>query len=100
MFKRTEEQPQQRALLTGQRLRSYAFALLTRRDYSKAELIEKLNRYAQNPEEVKQLVEELSEQNYQSDQRVAELTLASQIRKGKGPKRIKQALKTKQIEMI
>ena len=41
MFKRTEEQPQQRALLTGQRLRSYAFALLTRRDYSKAELIEK-----------------------------------------------------------
>ncbi|EKU38767.1 MULTISPECIES: regulatory protein RecX [Acinetobacter] len=98
MFKRTEEQSQQRALLTGQRLRSYAFALLTRRDYSKAELTEKLTRYAQNPEEVKQLVEELSEQNYQSDQRVAEQMLASQIRKGKGPIRIKQALKTKQIE--
>ncbi len=68
------------------------------RDYSKAELIEKLARYAQNIEEVKQLVEELSEQNYQSDQRVAEQMLASQIRKGKGPKRIQQALKTKQIE--
>ncbi len=85
-------------LLLAQRLRSYAFALLTRRDYSKAELIEKLARYAQNIEEVKQLVEELSEQNYQSDQRVAEQMLASQIRKGKGPKRIQQALKTKQIE--
>ncbi|XZU29414.1 regulatory protein RecX [Acinetobacter baumannii] len=98
MFKRNDEQSQQRPPLTGQRLRSYAFALLTRRDYSKAELIEKLARYAQNIEEVKQLVEELSEQNYQSDQRVAEQMLASQIRKGKEPKRIQQALKTKQIE--
>ncbi|ENW51623.1 recombination regulator RecX [Acinetobacter baumannii] len=98
MFKRNDEQSQQRPPLTGQRLRSYAFALLTRRDYSKAELIEKLARYAQNIEEVKQLVEVLSEQNYQSDQRVAEQMLASQIRKGKGPKRIQQALKIKQIE--
>ncbi|MEQ1066372.1 regulatory protein RecX [Acinetobacter sp. XH1741] len=98
MFKKNNEQSQQLPPLTGQRLRSYAFALLTRRDYSKAELIEKLARYAQNLQEVNQLVEELSEQNYQSDQRVAEQMLASQIRKGKGPKRIKQALKTKQLE--
>lgn len=35
--------------LTGQRLRSYAFALLTRRDYSQAELITKLNQYAVHP---------------------------------------------------
>ncbi|ENW92525.1 regulatory protein RecX [Acinetobacter dispersus] len=84
--------------LTGQRLRSYAFALLTRRDYSKAELITKLNLYAINPDEVANLVEELAQQNYQSDQRVAELTLASQIRKGKGLQRIKQALKAKQLD--
>lgn len=84
--------------LTGQRLRSYAFALLTRRDYSQAELIERLNRYAANPEEVNDLVAELAQQNYQSDQRVAELTLASQIRKGKGLQRIKQALKSKQLD--
>ncbi|ENW96651.1 regulatory protein RecX [Acinetobacter sp. NIPH 298] len=84
--------------LTGQRLRSYAFALLTRRDYSQAELIERLNRYATNPEEVNDLVAELAQQNYQSDQRVAELTLASQIRKGKGLQRIKQALKSKQLD--
>lgn len=84
--------------LTGQRLRSYAFALLTRRDYSKAELISKLNLYAINPDEVANLVEELAQQNYQSDQRVAELTLASQIRKGKGLQRIKQALKAKQLD--
>ena len=84
--------------LTGTRLRSYAFALLTRRDYSKAELITKLNLYAINPDEVAKLVDELAQQNYQSDQRVAELTLASQIRKGKGLQRIKQALKAKQLD--
>lgn len=84
--------------LTGQRLRSYAFALLTRRDYSQAELTEKLNQYAIDPEEVTHLVEELVQQNYQNDQRVAEQTLASQIRKGKGLQRIKQALKAKQLD--
>lgn len=84
--------------LTGARLRSYAFALLTRRDYSKADLEAKLNQYAIDPEEVANLVDELAQQNYQSDQRVAELTLASQLRKGKGLQRIKQALKAKQLD--
>lgn len=84
--------------LTGQRLRSYAFALLTRRDYSQAELTEKLNQYAIDPNEVAILVTELAEKNYQSDQRVATLTLSSQIRKGKGLQRIKQALKAKQLD--
>ncbi len=51
-----------------------------------------------NPEEVEKLVEELAQNNYQSDQRVAELTLASQLRKGKGLQRIKQALKAKQLD--
>ena len=49
-------------------------------------------------EEVITLVEELSAENYQSDQRVAEITLSSQKRKGKGPNRIKMALKTKKID--
>ncbi|QHI09901.1 regulatory protein RecX [Acinetobacter haemolyticus] len=84
--------------LTGLRLRSYAFALLTRRDYSQAELTEKLNQYAIDPNEVAILVTELAEKNYQSDQRVAALTLSSQIRKGKGLQRIKQALKAKQLD--
>ncbi|MCU4377488.1 regulatory protein RecX [Acinetobacter haemolyticus] len=84
--------------LTGQRLRSYAFALLTRRDYSQAELTEKLNQYAIDSNEVAILVTELAEKNYQSDQRVAALTLSSQIRKGKGLQRIKQALKAKQLD--
>ena len=84
--------------LTGTRLRSYAFALLTRRDYSQAELSAKLNQYAIHADEVAKLVAELAQQNYQSDQRVAELTLASQIRKGKGLQRIKQTLKAKHLD--
>ena len=84
--------------LTGSRLRSYAFAVLTRKEYSKAELIEKLATWAMHREEVITLVEELSAQNYQSDQRVAEIMLSSQKRKGKGPNRIKMSLKTKKID--
>lgn len=84
--------------MTGQRLRSYAFALLTRRDYSQAELSTKLNLYAADSAEVARLVEELAQQNYQSDHRVAAMTLSSQIRKGKGLQRIKQALKAKQLD--
>ncbi|SPL69001.1 regulatory protein RecX [Acinetobacter stercoris] len=88
----------QRPLLTGSRLRSYAFAVLTRKEYSKADLIEKLALYAADRDEVITLVDELARENYQSDQRVAEMTLRSQVRKGKGPNRIKLALRTKQLD--
>ena len=84
--------------LTGSRLRSYAFAVLTRREYSKADLIEKLGLYAMDRDEVLKLVDELAKENYQSDQRVAEIMLSSQKRKGKGPNRIKLALKSKKID--
>ena len=84
--------------LSGSRLRSYAFAVLTRKEYSKAELIEKLALYAENREEVVVLVDELSRENYQSDQRVAETLLSSQKRKGKGPNQIKMKLKSKKID--
>ena len=97
MYSNSDDQAN-KPLLTGTRLRSYAFALLTRKEYAKAELIEKLSLYAQDRDEVLALVEELSERQYQSYQRVAEMVLSSQIRKGKGPNRIKQALKHKQLD--
>ncbi|ANF81658.1 RecX family transcriptional regulator [Acinetobacter sp. NCu2D-2] len=84
--------------LTGSRLRSYAFAVLTRKEYAKAELIEKLCLYAEDRNEVLELVDELSRENYQSDQRVAETMLSSQKRKGKGPNQIKMKLKSKKID--
>lgn len=84
--------------LTGTRLRSYAFAVLARKEYSKADLIEKLATWAQDRDEVLTLVEELSANHYQSDQRVAEMTVRSQVRKGKGPNRIKLALRAKHLD--
>lgn len=91
-------QKKQPPVLTGTRLRSYAFAVLTRREYSKVDLIEKLALYAQNKEEVIELVEELARENYQSDQRFAEMLLRSQIRKGKGPNSVKTALRVKSLD--
>lgn len=84
--------------MTGTRLRSYAFAVLTRKEYSKQDLIEKLCLYAEDREEVLNLVDEFARENYQSDQRVAEMTVRSQIRQGKGPNRIKLALNAKSID--
>lgn len=93
-----KQQDKKKPGLTGSRLRSYAFAVLTRKEYAKAELIEKLCLYAENRDEVLELVDELSRENYQSDQRVAETLLSSQKRKGKGPNQIKMKLKSKKID--
>ncbi len=93
-----DEQQNKRPGLTGSRLRSYAFAVLTRKEYSKNDLIEKLALYAENRDEVIELVNELASENYQSDQRLAEMLLASQKRQGKGPNRIKMALKNKKVD--
>ncbi|AOA58696.1 regulatory protein RecX [Acinetobacter larvae] len=84
--------------LTGSRLRSYAFAVIARKEYSKQQLIEKLLLRAHNRNEVLELVEELAQSHYQSDQRTAEMTLNSQLRQGKGPQRIKQALHKKHLD--
>ena len=93
-----DEQQSKRLGLTGSRLRSYAFAVLTRKEYSKNDLIEKLALYAEHRDEVIELVNELARENYQSDQRLAEMLLASQKRQGKGPNRIKMALKNKKVD--
>lgn len=84
--------------LKGTRLRSYAYALLTKREYSKAEFTDKLLEYAIDTEEVLALVEEFSEKNYQSDERVAQMVLSSQTSRGKGPNRVKQTLQQKKID--
>lgn len=85
--------------LTGTRLRSYAFAVLTRREYSKTELIEKLMLRAAQRDEVIALVDEFAQANYQSDARVTEMTIRSYVRKGKGPYRIQESLKNKNISL-
>ncbi|MEB3754179.1 regulatory protein RecX [Acinetobacter sp. MD2(2019)] len=96
MYKKSS--PDALKTMTGARLRSYAFALLAKREYSKQELKNKLACYAQDLDEVHQLIEELEQQHYQSDERVAKMLLSSQIRQGKGPRRIAQALQKKALD--
>lgn len=84
--------------LTGQKLRATAFALLAKREYSKNDLIKKLLSFNASLEEVDALALELEQSHYQSDQRMAGMLVRSQVRQGRGPERIKQALKKHQIE--
>src|SRR5690606_20033782 len=84
--------------LSGSRLRSYAFAVLTRKEYSKAELIEKLALYAEDLNEDICLFDEHAKANYQTDQRVADIMLSRLINKAKGPNPIKVKLRSKKID--
>lgn len=83
----------QGATLTGQKLRATAFALLAKREYSKRDLQQKLVELGANADDAEVLVDELAEQNYQSDERMAGIVVRSQIKQGRGLVRVKQALK-------
>lgn len=83
---------------TGNTLRALSFALLAKKEYSKSDLKQKLLAYGADLIEVDALLEELAQQNYQSDERMAGMLLRSQIRQGRGPARIKQALKKHEID--
>ena len=84
--------------LTGQRLRSLAFAYLAKREFSKAQLRLKLLEKDADVVEVDTLLDELSDQNYQSDERMAGMVVRSNLRQGRGPQRIRQQLKKHQID--
>lgn len=89
---------QTRKALTGQRLRSLAFAYLAKREFSKAQLRLKLLEKDADAVEVDALLDELSNQNYQSDERMAGMVVRSNLRQGRGPQRIRQQLKKHQID--
>lgn len=82
---------------TGNRLRALAFACLAKREYSKHDLTQKLLQYGADAQEVAQLVNELEQENYQSDTRMAGMLVRQQIRQGRGLQRIRQALKKHEI---
>jgi regulatory protein len=87
----SSEQPTKKPL-TGQRLRSLAFAYLAKREFSKAQLRLKLLEKDADALEVDALLDELSNQNYQSDERMAGMVVRSNLRQGRGPQRIRQQL--------
>ncbi len=86
------------AELSESELRVAAINLLSRREYSRHELFQKLSPRTSNESFVEQLLNRLEEAGYQSDQRFAESFLRSRINRGLGRMRIERELKDKGID--
>ena len=100
-YLRTPEQRQADidAIKAESRLRWLAFYYLSRREYGKAELKQKLLDKEQDPEKVDALLEEFAEKGYQSDYRTTLMLIRENLRKGRGRGRIKQEFYRKKIAM-
>lgn len=78
-----------------------ALNLLARREYSQYELKNKLlHKFSDSAAEIDQVLERLTEQGLQSDERFVDMWLNSQIEKGRGPVRIAYECRQKGIEHL
>lgn len=100
-YLRTPEQRQAEvdAIKAESRLRWLAFYYLSRREYGKAELRQKLIDKEQDPEQIDALLDEFETKGYQSDYRTTLMLIRESIRKGRGRGRIKQEFYHKKIAM-
>src|SRR5690606_15742604 len=100
-YLRTTEQRQADidAIKAESRLRWLAFYYLSRREYGKAELKQKLLDKEQDPDKIDALLDEFAEKGYQSDYRTTLMLIRENIRKGRGRARIKQEFYHKKIAM-
>ncbi|TXD96472.1 regulatory protein RecX [Psychrobacter frigidicola] len=100
-YLRTPEQRQAEtdAIKAESRLRWLAFYYLSRREYGKAELKQKLLDKEQGPEKIDALLEEFEEKGYQSDYRTTLMLIRESIRKGRGHGHIKQEFYRKKVAM-
>ena len=71
-----------------------ALGLLARREHSRRELKTKLRQGGYEGEEAGAAIERLGEQQYQDDDRFAEVLLRSRVAQGYGPMRIRVELKS------
>lgn len=78
-------------------LMAAAVDLLSRRDYSRRELWRKLAPKASSPEDLESVLDDLSQRNWQSDERFAAMFLRSRSSRGLGPRRLQQELQQKGI---
>lgn len=100
-YLRTPEQKQAEldAIKAESRLRWLAFYYLSRREYGKAELKQKLIDKEQDSDSIDELLDEFAEKGYQSDYRTTLMLIRENIRKGRGRGRIKQEFYKKKIAM-
>ncbi|MDN6275523.1 regulatory protein RecX [Psychrobacter sp.] len=100
-YLRTPEQRQAEidAIKAESRLRWLAFYYLSRREYGRDELKQKLVDKKQDPIKIDALLDEFAEKGYQSDYRTTLMLIRENIRKGRGRGRIKQEFYRKKIAM-
>lgn len=79
-------------------MKAAALRFLSYREYSRAELRQKLCRKGYSEAAVEQVVEDLVKQGWQSDGRFAEMLARSRAEKGYGPCRIAQELRQHGID--
>lgn len=100
-YLRTPEQKQAEldAIKAESRLRWLAFYYLSRREYGRAELKQKLLDKEQDPDSIDTLLDEFAQKGYQSDYRTTLMLIRESIRKGRGRGRIRQEFYKKNIDM-
>lgn len=100
-YLRTPEQRQVEvdAIKAESRLRWLAFYYLSRREYGKAELRQKLLDKEQEADKIDALLDEFEDKGYQSDYRTTLMLIRENIRKGRGRGRIKQEFYRKKMAM-
>ncbi len=100
-YLRTPEQRQAEmdTIKAESRLRWLAFYYLSRREYGKAELKQKLLDKEQEAAKIDALLDEFEEKGYQSDYRTTLMLIRENIRKGRGRGRIKQEFHRKKMTM-
>lgn len=93
MYRSVDEQP------SAAELRAFAYRLLGRREYSVAELDQRLRqKWPQAPASaVDQLLEALADENLLSDERFAEAFVRSQVQRHQGPLKIRAALRARGV---
>lgn len=78
--------------------RDDAIRLLARREYSRAELVERLARRGHEPGDVADALASLAEEGLQSDARFAESFLRSRVMRGQGPLKIRSELERRGLD--
>ncbi|WP_263081095.1 recombination regulator RecX [Endozoicomonas sp. Mp262] len=85
------------SIITPDTLRRSAMNLLARREYSRGELVQKLNRLTDDKEMIAEVLDRLEGQTLLSDDRFVESFIRSHVNRGHGPMRINQELRQKGI---
>lgn len=72
--------------------------LLSRRDYSRLELLRKFRDRCEDSDQLEQILDDFQQRQWQSDLRFAESYLNSRFQRGIGPLRLRQELREKGID--